>query len=403
MRVEISPSAASGIIAAPPSKSMAHRALIAAALACGESVISPISLSKDMEATMGCLSALGAHFTREGDCVRVCGIGTKLKNLGILNCMESGSTLRFLLPLCLLTGEKFILEGAPRLMERPLSVYEDLCHKKGFLFEKRGNFLTVQGKLEAGEYAVAGDVSSQFITGLLFALSLLEKDSFLRLTTPLESASYVDMTLSAMGDFGVKVLREASGFFVGAGQAYISREYIVESDWSNAAFLEALNVLGGNVTVKGLHEDSLQGDRVCMELIAALEKGAPTIDLSDCPDLAPVLFVLAAYFHGACFTSTRRLAIKESDRGAAMAQELAKCGVNLEIKENEIIVPKARLYPPREVILGHNDHRIVMAMSVLLTRLGGVIDGAEAVAKSYPNFFKDIQNLGIGVKEYEAE
>lgn len=399
MKVEICPAKADGSISAPPSKSMAHRALIAASLADGKSVLRGISSSQDMLATMDCLTALGAEFCREGDLVRVRGIGKKPRNSDKLACRESGSTLRFLIPLCLLTGETYTLEGAPRLMERPLSVYEDLCKEKGFRFERKSEGLIVQGKLEAGEYAVPGDISSQFITGLLFALSLLDGDSFLRVTGEWESASYIDMTLSAMAEFGVEIRRERDGFFIRGGQTYTPREYAVEGDYSNAAFLEALGALGGSVTVLGLNENSLQGDRVYREHFKALSAGTPEIDLSDCPDLAPVLFAVAAYFHGARFTGTRRLAIKESDRGAAMAEELAKCGVTLDLGENEITVPKATLFPPKEVISGHNDHRIVMAMSVLLSRLGGKIDGAQAVTKSYPGFFEDLRRLGIGVRE----
>ncbi len=403
MRVEILPSTARGTVKVPPSKSMAHRALIAAALGEGESLLSPVALSKDMEATVNGLTALGAVFTREGDAVRLRGFGARPKNLGVLNCIESGSTLRFLIPLCLLTGEEYTLEGAPRLMERPLSVYEKLCGEQGFLFEKEGNTLKVRGRLCPGEYTVAGDISSQFITGLLFALSLLGGDSFLHVTGVWESASYIDMTLDAMAAFGVKVRRKEDGFFIPGGQKYLPREYGVEGDWSNAAFLQALGLFEGGVTVTGVNEDSLQGDRVVRSHFKALVQGTPTLDLSDCPDLAPILFAVAAYYGGARFTGTRRLAIKESDRGAAMARELAKCGVDLILEENAITVPKAKLYPPTQSISGHNDHRIVMAMSVLLTRLGGVIEGAEAVAKSYPNFFEDVQKLGIGVKKYETE
>ena len=403
MKIEIIPSLAKGVVAVPPSKSMAHRALISAALADGESEILGISSSEDMLATMDCLTSLGAKFLRDGDKVQVRGIGKNPENSGVLHCRESGSTLRFLIPLCLLTGEKFTLAGAERLMARPLSVYEALCREKGFRFEKEGNTLTVQGKLEAGEYAVAGDISSQFLTGLLYALSLLEGDSVLRLTTPLESASYVDMTLAAMAEFGVEIRREREGFFIRGGQNYTPRKYSVEGDWSNAAFPEALNLLGGEVKLSGLNENSLQGDRVYRAHFKALAEGAPTVDLTDCPDLAPVLFAVAAYLNGARFTGTRRLAMKESDRGAAMAEELAKCGVELVMGENEIIVPKVTLYSPKEAISGHNDHRIVMAMSVLLTRLGGVIKGAQAVAKSYPNFFEDIKQLGIEVNCNETE
>lgn len=399
MNVVITPSVARGSLAVPPSKSMAHRALISAALAEGESRLSPIALSEDMLATMDCLTALGASFSREGDRVLVQGMGKNPKSAGVLPCRESGSTLRFLIPLCLLNGETYTLTGSDRLMERPLEIYENLCCENGFCYEKNGNTLTLRGRLLPGEYTVAGNVSSQFITGLLFALSRLDGDSFLHVTGAWESVSYIYMTLAAMAEFGVEIRREKDGFFIPGGQSYRPRNFSVEGDWSNAAFPDALNFIGGEVSLTGLSEHSLQGDRVYREHFKRLSEGYCEIDLSDCPDLAPILFVLAAYFHGARFTGTRRLAIKESDRGAAMAEELAKCGALLTIGENEILVHKGELYAPKEKICGHNDHRIVMAMSVLLSRLGGEIQGAEAVAKSYPNFFGDVQKIGIEVKE----
>jgi len=352
-----------------------------------------------MLATMDCLAALGAEFQREGETVLVRGMEYP-KNTGkALCCRESGSTLRFLLPLCLLTGEEFLLQGAPRLMERPLGVYEDLCREKGFLFERTGEGIRVAGKLSGGKYSVPGNISSQFITGLLFALSLLPEESSLEVTGGMESASYVDMTLSALSAFGAAVERRENTFFLSGKNSFQSRDFTVEGDFSNAAFLDAFNLVGGEVRVSGLSDVSLQGDRVYREIFPLLPKGSPTVDLSDCPDLAPVLFALAAYFHGGRFTGTARLRIKESDCGAAMAAELGKCGVELQVYENEIVVPDGKLTPPAEEIKSHNDHRIAMAMSVILSRIGGTLSGAEAVAKSYPDFYKAIKSLGIEVKE----
>lgn len=397
MKLEILPSLAKGSVTAPPSKSMAHRAMFCAAMAKGESVISPVSLSEDMGATADALSALGAEFVREGDKLRVRGFGFPRATGKTVDCRESGSTLRFVLPLCLLTGERIRLEGAERLFARPLSVYESLCREKGFLWEQGERGLTVCGKLLPGHYRVAGDVSSQFITGLLFALSLLEGESVLEITGQKESASYIDMTLSVMADFGAKVQAEENAYRIFGGAGYIPRAYTVEGDASNAAFLDAFSLLGGSVRVLGLREDSLQGDRVYRRLFEQMRHGNLEADLSDCPDLAPILIALAAAGQGAVFTGTRRLRIKESDRGLAMAEELKKCGVTLCLEENRIVVPGGMLKPPAEPVCGHNDHRIVMAMSVLLSRLGGVIEGAEAVAKSYPDFFEEIKKLGIEV------
>jgi len=215
----------------------------------------------------------------------------------------------------------------------------------------------------------------------------------------MESASYVDMTLSALSAFGAAVERRENTFFLSGKNSFQSRDFTVEGDFSNAAFLDAFNLVGGEVRVSGLSDVSLQGDRVYREIFPLLPKGSPTVDLSDCPDLAPVLFALAAYFHGGRFTGTARLRIKESDRGAAMAAELGKCGVELQVYENEIVVPDGKLTPPAEEIKSHNDHRIAMAMSVILSRIGGTLSGAEAVAKSYPDFYKAIKSLGIEVKE----
>ncbi len=404
MTVTILPSLAHGSVTAPPSKSVAHRALFAAALCEGESTLSPIALSEDMLATMDALGALGASFSRSGDTVRVKGIEKLPGATGEpLCCRESGSTLRFVLPLCLLCDRELILRGSARLMERPLDVYETLCKENGFLFEKKKEEIRVRGKLLAGEYKISGEISSQFITGMLFALSLLEGESILHVTGKMESASYVDMTLDALRAFGVEICREGQDFFIPAFTRFSPRAYRIEGDWSNAAFLLALSSVGGNVSVEGMEADSCQGDRVCVEMIRKIESGCPTLCLSDCPDLGPVLFALAAYHNGAVFEGVRRLRLKESDRALAMAQELKKCGVDLILEEDRITVPGGCLRAPTEPIFGHNDHRIVMAMSVLLSRLGGSIRGAEAVAKSYPDFFAVLKKLGIEVMEDETE
>ncbi len=397
MKVRVFPSEAKGEILVPPSKSMAHRALMGAALSQGESLVSPIALSEDMLATMDCLRALGAEFIREGEGFRVRGISSP-QNLGkTLCCRESGSTLRFLIPLCLLTGEKMTLLGSPRLMERPLGVYEAICSERGLLFEKEGETLAVKGPLSAGEFHVRADVSSQFITGLLYALPLLSGDSRIVLEGKRESESYLDMTLFALKEFGIEIKQEPWGYFISGGQRYRATDFVVEGDYSNAAFPCALALLSQKATLLGLREDSLQGDRVYRDIFPLLQEGSPTVDLSDCPDLAPILFVMAALFHGATFTGTKRLRLKESDRGEAMREELEKCGVRLTISENEIVVPKGEVVSPKESISSHNDHRIVMAMTVLLSRLGGEIEGAEAVKKSWPEFFDAMNRIGIEV------
>ena len=396
MNVLIRPGAARGAVAAPPSKSMAHRLLICAALADGESLVRGVDPSEDILATADCLSALGASLVREGTDLRVLGCDPRKAGPAVLRCRESGSTLRFMIPLCLLSGSLIRLEGSETLLSRPLSVYEDLCRDRGFTLNKTADGLLVRGRLTPGEYAVPGGVSSQFITGLLFALPLLPGDSRIRLIPPVESRSYLALTLQALHDAGVNVRWENENtLFVPGNSVYRPLNASVEGDYSNAAFFEALNCIGGEVAVTGLRDDSLQGDRVYRDFFPLLDAGSPELDLTDCPDLAPVLFAVAALCHGAVFTGTRRLRFKESDRGKAMAEELARFGVALTLEENRITVPAFPLHAPAGPLNSHNDHRIAMALSLLCTRTGGEIQGAEAVRKSFPDYWEKLRSLGL--------
>ncbi len=403
MRVKIEKSRARGKIVPPASKSMAHRLLIGAALSEGNTKIVDITLSEDIKATLDCLSALGVNSLLYGEIAEISGGIRKKKPKYELNCRESGSTLRFMIPLALLLGEEVTFVGAPRLMERPMGVYEDLCRERGFKFQRKDGKITVNGKLKAGEYSLPGNISSQFITGLLFALSTLDGDSRIRITTEVESRSYIELTRSAICEFGVEVIWEDERtLYIKGGQKYISPSKVfVERDFSGAAFPDAFNPLDGEVEVLGLKSDSLQGDRVYKEHFKALSSGTPTIDITDCPDLGPILFTLAAALHGAVFTGTARLKIKESDRAAVMAEELSKFGADIRVNEDSVTVNKAKLHAPTEILKGHNDHRIVMSLAVLSSLYGGEIEGAEAVSKSYPNFFEHIEKLGIKVKRYE--
>lgn len=401
MKVKIFPSVAEGTVTAPPSKSIAHRALLCGALSSG-SMVSNITFSKDISATVECLSALGAYSESKGSNVKIGGLNiTDPTDNAVLNCNESGSTLRFLIPLCLISGKKIKFVGAKRLFERPLSIYESICQEQGILFEKSENGLTVCGKLKSGNYRIRGDISSQFISGLLFALPLLDGISIIEIIGKFESESYIDLTLQVLSEFGIKITRVGSRFIILGNQRYQSRDYTVEGDCSNAAFLQALDFIGGSVTVEGISENTLQGDRVYNEIFASLENGIREFDLSDCPDLAPILFAVSAVKGGATFTGTARLKIKESDRSQAMAQELKKFGIEVEVGEKRVRVGSSPLIAPTEVLCGHNDHRIVMSLAVLCTLVGGEIEGAEAVEKSYPDFFDVIEKLKIGLEIYE--
>ena len=405
MRVKIEKSYAAGRIVPPASKSMAHRLLIAAALSESRTKIVDVTLCEDVLATVDCLSELGVSSLLYGNIAEIEGgsIRTAMPK-GVLNCRESGSTLRFMLPLALLSGNETTFIGATRLMERPMAVYEDICRERGLKFERSEGKITVCGPLEAGEYSLPGNISSQFITGLLFALSALDGDSRIRITTDIESLSYIELTRSAMATFGVEAAWEDERtLYIKGGQKYASQGNVfVERDYSGAAFPDAFNLIGGNVKVDGLSPTSLQGDRVYKEHYEALKVGAPTIDITDCPDLGPILFALAAGLYGGLFTGTKRLKIKESDRAAAMAEELSQFGAELIVEEDKVTVKKRELHTPTEILSGHNDHRIVMSLAVLASVYGGEIDGAEAVAKSYPSFFEHIKKLGIEFKTYET-
>ncbi len=387
MKVEIKPGRAVGVVSAPPSKSMAHRLLICAGLSKGESKVYGIAPSQDVLATLDCLKALGADFTYENDTVVINGADiNSVPDNAVLDCRECGSTLRFFIPIALLTGKRISLRGSETLMQRPLSVYEELCRQKGFEFKRKDGEITVCGSLSFGEYTVNGNISSQFISGLLFALSCLKEDSIINILPPVESRPYIDMTLSALKSFGIDAFwKNDTTLFISGAYAYSAREMSVEGDYSNTAFFEALRLLGGDVKISGLCPNSLQGDKIYLELFEKLKSPSPKINISDCPDLGPVLMAAAAALNGAHFTGTKRLKIKESDRGAAMKAELEKFSVAVDLYEDEIIVHPSRLKKPTEILHGHNDHRIVMALSVLSTLTGAVIADAQAVNISFPD------------------
>ena len=398
MQAVFSPSAACGTVAAPPSKSMAHRLLLCAGLAQGESLVHGVAFSQDVLATMECLRALGARLTVQGDAVRVIGMDVSAHGAVTLPCRESGSTLRFLLPLALLGGAEASFTAGTSLLARPMTVYEQLSAEKGLRFERSEGAITVAGPLRPGDYTVSGAVSSQFVSGLLFALPLLPGQSTLRLLPPVESRPYIALTLQALAQADIRVEQpQPDCFVIPGGQQYRAGEWRVEGDWSNAAAYDALNLCGGRVTVTGLAPDSLQGDRVYPTHFDRLRQGCCTVDLTDCPDLGPLLFVAAALLHGGVFTGAHRLRYKESDRIAAMTSALARCGVALQVTQDRVTVPGGCLRAPSQPLDGCSDHRIVMALAVLLSGLGGVLNGCEAVDKSCPDFWTQLRRLGVAV------
>lgn len=401
MKVEILPSKTSGEVSAPPSKSFAHRYLIGSVLSRGKCVIKNIADSDDISATLSCIEQLGGSVTKDGNIVTVIPTNEKQIENAVFDCKESGSTLRFFIPVVLATGAKnCTFSGSERLLARGIKEYEKLFENSDVIIKSDEKSIEVNGTLSAGNYEISGEVSSQYTTGMLFALSVLSGKSTLKITGNAESRAYVDMTIKVLKDFGADIAEPEKNFFEINGKGRLSPgEFTVEGDWSNAAFLIALSRLVGTISVSGLNENSVQGDRISSVAFDALDGENAEIDLKDCPDLAPILFAYAAYKNGGKFTNTRRLRVKESDRANVMAEELKKFGANVKVYENSVEIEKTQLKPPIVPLCGHNDHRIVMALSVLAAVFGAEIDGAEAVNKSYPDFFRVIKKAGVNVYE----
>ena len=400
MTITITPAKLHGTITPPPSKSQAHRLLIAAALAHGESHITNLAYSQDILATLHCLEQLGAVIHRQSDSVRVRGItpGTSSDYLPQLDCRESGSTLRFMIPVALAACQGGVFSGAGRLLERPQEPFRQMFSEKGIRFDHTPRHIIAQGSLTPGVYTLAGNVSSQFITGLLYALPALDRDSEILLTTPLESKNYVDMTLLALKAFGVSVTETETGYHIPGGQAYRPKNMAVESDYSQSAFYYAANGLGSKVDIQGLNPFSAQGDmRIVPYFLKLCGKGRVELDVSQCPDLVPALALHAALRAGedTAIVNAARLRIKESDRLATVTEELNKLGANVEEFDDHLIIHGVSSLRGGEV-RAHNDHRIAMMLAIAATRADSpiILSGAESVSKSYPNFWEDYQSLG---------
>ena len=384
MNVTITPGLLRGAITPPPSKSQAHRLLIAAALADGESRIEHLADSQDIQATRRCMAALKAPG----------------EDLPVLDCGESGSTLRFLSPVALALRGGGRFTGRGRLMERPQKPYFDLFDEKGIAYRQEDGVLTVQGRLTPGTFALPGDVSPQFVTGLLYALPLLEGDSRITLTTPLESRGYVDMTLEALERFGIRAeCPDGRTLRVPGGQTYRPCRAAVESDYSQAAFYYAANGLGGQVEILGLNPRSAQGDRCIVPYHMQLcGPGEAELDVSQCPDLVPPLAAHAALRQGITrIVNAARLRIKESDRLTAVTQVLTALGADVvEGADRLTITGQPEGLAGGVTVDSHNDHRIAMMAAIAATRCAApvTIIGAECVAKSYPDFWEDYERLG---------
>lgn len=411
--ITLSPSKLCGQVTVPPSKSDVHRAIICAALAKGESVISPVELSKDISATIGCAKYLGAKIKIDGKTVTVDGNGFLTVKSAHLDCCESGSTLRFFVPVAAAGGIDAEFVGQGKLPQRPIGIYLDCLPKNGVECITEGGLpLRISGKLKSGEYRLPGNISSQFITGLLFALPILDGDSKIILTSPLESSGYVDMTLKAMKAFGIEIDTQENTYIIKGGQSYKPCRYTCEGDWSQAAFFMAAGALGGEVKINGLNQSSAQGDRKCAEIfkqfgadVEVAENSVTVkpanlkgikIDARQVPDLVPALAVTAAFAEGETVISgAERLRIKECDRIEAVCRGINDLGGSAEQTADGLIIHgKSSLSGGK--CEGYNDHRIVMSMSIAALRCESnvTITDRESISKSYPDYFEDYEMLG---------
>jgi len=411
MDVRIEPSKLSGKISVPSSKSYAHRALICAALADGKSVIDGISMSKDIEATISAMTALGAEFHIESNgSINVRGINKAEKN-AVIDCNESGSTLRFIIPISAALNANAEFHGRGRLPQRPIDIYIREMSEKGIKFDYEHTMpFSISGKLQAGVYKIEGDVSSQFITGLLFALPLLEGDSVIQLTSRLESRPYVDITINCLKKFGIKVDESENEYRIPGNQKYQPFDLKVEGDFSQAAFFYVANALGGNIVLENLDMQSVQGDKKIISIIRDMLDISGNIcynktehslkcfdaDCSDIPDLVPILTVLGCFgTETSRIYNAKRLKIKESDRLEAISVTLNKLGGKVSVTDDGLIIePVNALHGG--IVESFGDHRIVMSAAIAAAKADSdiIIKGAEAVEKSYPSFFADYNKLG---------
>ncbi|MDO5124865.1 MAG: 3-phosphoshikimate 1-carboxyvinyltransferase [Ruminococcus sp.] len=407
MIVEITPAKLSGKVKIPPSKSVAHRLIISAALAKGTSVISNIYPSKDIIATIEAMKALGAMITLDGDVATVRGIENPPEK-AVIDCNESGSTMRFLIPVACALGVECTFLGSGKLPQRPITPYLEELPKHGIEFDfskaRDGDTLpcTLKGKLTAGRFEIDGGISSQFITGLIFALTLLDGDSEIALTSHLESRPYVDITTDCIKSFGGKIAETETSYFVKGSQKLIACNMETEGDFSQCAFFKVANCLGSKIDIQGLNMDSVQGDKKIIEICEKIvynkngELSSFVLDCSDIPDLVPILTVLASFCKGISeITNVARLRIKESDRLEAISDSLNKLGCKVTAYSDSLVIEGVESLSGGEVD-SYNDHRIAMAMAIACTKCKEplIIRGAQCVEKSYPNFWEDYKALG---------
>jgi len=409
---ELNYSKVEGTVKVPPSKSYAHRALIALSLSKGKGTIRHVDLSSDIMATLKCLEDLGVDFFVDNEDIMLDATSFGHRRDRVLKPEESGSTLRFFIPITLLFDEVYTFRGSTNLLKRPLAVYEELFQDLDIMmFKDSLESIVIKGKLEPGDFSMRGDVSSQFISGMLMVLPLLTGDSTLTVTEEFQSESYVNMTVKVMRDFGIEIHRENDTYFVPGNQEYLVRDYEVEGDYSQAAYFLAAGAIAGHTRVVGLNHASTQGDQ---EIVTLLEKmgvqistidngyevnkseiSSVDVDVSDIPDLTPILGVLLSLAKGTGrLMKVDRLRYKESDRVKTTIDLINHLGGDAKEEGSDIIITGKESLSGGSVY-GHNDHRIVMAAAIasLGCQKPVIIDGYEAVKKSYPDFFRDFEDI----------
>ncbi len=420
MRLEIRPGRLAGDVVIPPSKSLSHRAIIAAAMAEGRSSVTNLKFSEDIKATTEAMESLGARFQVGEDYEIIDGVD-KLKRLkDEIQCRESGSTIRFMIPVALLAEGKVTFKGEGRLCKRPLGTFLDIFDEQGISYSKGEDELplTVDGMLKPGRFRVPGDISSQFITGLLYALPKLEGDSVIEISSKLESKGYIDLTLDVLASFGIEIEnREYKEFHIRGNQKYRARDYRVEGDYSQVAFWMVAGALGSDIRCHGMRLESLQGDKaihgILKDMKAEMTEGevitvkpsetqGAAIDLSQCPDLGPIITVLASLSRGRTeIVNAKRLRIKESDRITSMTTELNKLGARITETEEGMVIEGVETLKGGVTVNAWNDHRVAMALAMAATRCEKpiILEGAESVKKSYPHFWTEYERVGGKIKE----
>lgn len=409
MNLKITPSPLCGEVSIPPSKSAAHRALICAAFGNGESRVEPYCTSKDIKATVSCLKALGCEIEEDSKGYTL--KAGKTPETAEFSFSESGSTARFLLPVAAALGGEFTATGEGRLPERPMKVLCDLLREQGVEVSSDNLPITLSGKMQGGEFFLPGNISSQYISGLMMAAPLMNGDTLINLTTPPQSVGYIDMTVEALGERGVKVEETDNGWKISGGQGYRAGSLKIEGDWSQAAFFMSAAAIGGDIKIGGLNFASRQGDMAALDVFAAfgaditlendilhVRKGTLRgieVNAADIPDMVPAIAATAAFAKGkTVIRSAERLRIKESDRIKTTLAALEAMGIETEELPDGMVIYGGN--PKGGVIDGANDHRIVMAFSVAAAYAEGEsrIIGAEAINKSYPEFFEDFKGIG---------